>query len=79
MLALLYPAEDWWRVISSVTIFVVCAALYFVPGILAGIRHHKSQGAISVLNLFLGWTVVGWIVALIWASTGNVESNSPSA
>jgi hypothetical protein len=26
---------------------------------------------IFLLNLFLGWTVVGWVVALIWAITSE--------
>ena len=25
--------------------------------------------AIAVLNLFLGWTVMGWVAALVWAYT----------
>jgi hypothetical protein len=27
----------------------------------------KNKGAIFVLNLFLGWTLIGWVVALVWA------------
>jgi len=26
------------------------------------------------LNLFLGWTLIGWIVALVWASTVDVPA-----
>ena len=49
------------------TAFALCVALYFLPSI---IGHNKRNfGAIFVLNLFLGWTVIGWIVALIWALT----------
>lgn len=29
----------------------------------------RNAGAIFVLNLLLGWTVIGWIVALVWALT----------
>lgn len=46
---------------------------YFVPTVAANIRQHRSASAIGLLNLFLGWTVLGWLVALIWANTGNVE------
>lgn len=42
---------------------------YFLPSIVAEFRGHPQRHAICVLNLFLGWTVLGWIIALIWAST----------
>jgi hypothetical protein len=42
-------------------------ALHFLPSIVAGFRHAHHFGWILVINLFLGWTVIGWIVALIWA------------
>jgi len=40
---------------------------YFLPTILAAARRKRDLGAIFVLNLFLGWTFIGWIVALVWA------------
>lgn len=43
--------------------------LYFLPGIIAGFRGHHNAVAIQLLNLFLGWSVIGWIAALIWAAT----------
>ena len=45
--------------------------LYFLPGIVAWRRHHHQEGAIQLLNLLLGWTVIGWIIALIWAATAT--------
>jgi hypothetical protein len=42
-------------------------ALYFLPTLIAFGRHLWSRGAIALLNLFLGWTFIGWIAALIWA------------
>jgi len=46
-------------------------ALYFLPGIVAHGRDLKNTTAIFLLNLFLGWTLVGWVVALCLASMGN--------
>jgi hypothetical protein len=46
-----------------------CLALYFLPALIAGGRHLHERTAITMLNLFLGWTFIGWIVALIWAIT----------
>lgn len=41
--------------------------LYFLPTIIAASRKHPNVGGIVALNFFLGWTVLGWIGALIWA------------
>ena len=41
--------------------------LYFLPSALG--CHHKNAAAIFVLNLLLGWTFVGWVIALVWAFT----------
>ena len=41
--------------------------LYFLPAIIAALRHTHNATGILILNIFLGWTVVGWFVALIMA------------
>ena len=40
---------------------------YFLPAIVAHARKHPRAPAITLLNLLLGWSVIGWVVALIWA------------
>lgn len=44
-------------------------AIYFLPSLVATLRKHHQAGAIFVLNLLLGWTLLGWIIALVWAAT----------
>jgi hypothetical protein len=34
-------------------------------------RKHNNLSSIFMLNLLLGWTVIGWIVAIIWAVSSN--------
>ena len=46
-------------------IFVI--GLYFLPAIVAAARHTHNATAILLLNIFLGWTVVGWGIALLMA------------
>jgi uncharacterized membrane protein len=41
--------------------------LYLLPAIVG--HKKRNASAIMVLNLFLGWTLVGWVVALVWATT----------
>ncbi|HKT69026.1 MAG TPA: superinfection immunity protein [Terriglobales bacterium] len=43
--------------------------IYFLPTIVALVRQKRNVVSILLLNLFLGWTLIGWIVALVWAST----------
>jgi hypothetical protein len=50
-------------------LLLIGAGFYFLPTILAGGRHHHNTGAIFIINLLLGWTLVGWAVALAWAFT----------
>ena len=41
---------------------------YFLPSIVALARSKRDILSIFLLNLFLGWTLIGWIIALIWAA-----------
>ncbi|MBY0379424.1 MAG: superinfection immunity protein [Burkholderiales bacterium] len=42
---------------------------YFLPSIIANLRNHKNTTAIFVLNLLLGWSLLGWIICLVWSFT----------
>jgi hypothetical protein len=52
------------------------ALLYLVPWVVAWRRHVYAQAGIIVLNLLLGWTVLGWLGALIWALSAETEESS---
>lgn len=54
-------------------IFLIFGVLYFFPAIVASSRRHRNRSAILCLNFFLGWTVLGWVAALVWACTNEVE------
>lgn len=43
--------------------------MYWLPTLVALVRHSPSAPGIAVLNFFLGWTGIGWIIALVWALT----------
>lgn len=51
----------------SVVIYLAAAAAYFVPTIVAFIRNPPHAGSAVAVNFFLGWTFVGWVVALAMA------------
>ena len=46
--------------------FPTCPVL--LPSIIALLRGKRDTLAIFLLNLFLGWSIIGWIVALVWAA-----------
>ena len=46
-------------------------SVYLIPAIVAAVRSHHNQNAILILNLLLGWTVLGWAAALVWSATAT--------
>jgi hypothetical protein len=53
-----------------VTILAIALVLvYFVPTIIASRARKRNLTAIAALNILAGWTVIGWIIALVWALT----------
>ena len=53
-------------------------ALYFVPSIVAHDRGHHQKAAIIILNIFLGWTMFGWVAALVWSATAVRKGDTPT-
>ncbi|WP_342594520.1 superinfection immunity protein [Salinicola lusitanus] len=45
----------------------ISLALYLLPTIIAAARHKRNVVAIGALNILLGWTLIGWVVALVWS------------
>jgi nitric oxide reductase large subunit len=56
--------------------FTFFAALIYLLPTLVG-RGKRNAVAIAVLNIMLGWTVVGWIAALVWACTADEPRSQP--
>lgn len=57
----------------AILVLIIYLVIYFIPSFAASKRKHKSAGAIFLTNLFFGWTIIGWIIAFIWAFTGNIH------
>lgn len=47
--------------------------MYFLPSIIALAKSKRDLLSIFLLNLFLGWSVIGWVIALVW----SVKSDAP--
>ena len=72
--------------ISSAVSFIVVAsltcvslALYLLPCLIGCARRAPDIGAIVVIDILLGWTFIGWVVALAMAFRSAPPSPPPPA
>jgi len=49
--------------------------IYMLPTLIAFGREHPRRHDITVANILLGWTLIGWIVIFLYASLGRVEED----
>jgi len=63
----------------GLVILAFLVALYFLPSIKAYQDKKTNRQAILALNIFLGWTLVGWVVALSWAYTKDIQPTTAVA
>jgi hypothetical protein len=49
------------------SVFLAVLVLYFLPSVVAVARKVTHQGSVVVINVFLGWTFIGWVIALAMA------------
>ncbi len=67
---------------SAVSFIVVASltsmslALYLLPCLIGCAQRAPDMGAVAVINILLGWTMIGWVVALAMAFR-SVPSGSP--
>jgi hypothetical protein len=46
---------------------IAAVSLYFLPSIIATGRHAPHWLTVFLLNLLLGWSFIGWVVAMVMA------------
>jgi Superinfection immunity protein len=57
--------KQWTRIL------LLIATVSFVPSIIPLTRRYRLVAAIVLLDILLGWTLLGWIIALVWSFTGD--------
>lgn len=60
-------------------LIIIGIILYFVPTAIALMRGHRQALAIGALNLFLGWTLLGWVGSLVWSLMNSDDTPRLSA
>ena len=64
-----FPGMEEWLIVVA-PLFLIA---YFIPLFVAAGRRHRFVAAIGLINLALGWTVLGWFGAIIWAVNRDVR------
>jgi hypothetical protein len=55
-------------------LILVGTGFYFLPVVIAGARHHHQVAPILIVNLFFGWTFIGWVAALAWSFSAQKKT-----
>lgn len=57
---------------SGLLLILFLLFVYFIPSMIAANKKHYA--GVVVVNLFLGWTLLGWVGALAWAVSSPKNS-----
>ena len=78
-----YPTEVFQGLIGLIALAILCLVsfvIYFIPSIVAYSGNRSRFIPIFVLNFFLGFTYVGWVIALVlalWIPEKFIKTNTP--
>lgn len=61
-------------IIMCVVWFVLGLILYLLPWLIAKGRDMQGTGALLFVNLFFGWSGIGWVACLLWAALGQTKA-----
>jgi hypothetical protein len=68
--------DEFMSFISVSIVSGILLGTYFMPSLVAMRRKHNNEMPITITNLLLGWTLIGWVVALIWSTTNNTKTTA---
>jgi hypothetical protein len=57
----------------TVILLMLTLLIYMLPTLIAFSREHPHRTELAVVNIFLGWTLIGWIAVFLWAALARVE------
>lgn len=65
---------ELWDMIGYVFLFgliYTAVAVYMLPSLIAMARNTNNRSYVAIINGFLGWSVIGWVIALAMATEGK--------
>ena len=57
-----------------VILVILIVAIYMLPTLIAYGRDHPRRSTIGLVNVLFGWTLLGWLVAFVWALVGPSQT-----
>jgi hypothetical protein len=54
-------------ILVLILIAIMAFFVHFLPTFVAGSRRVENFWWIFAINFFFGWTLIGWVIALVWA------------
>jgi hypothetical protein len=81
-LAIVAPAAkaatmtDLQNTVGGAVCLLALVALHQLPWIVAINRRVASRGPLFAVNLFVGWTFLGWLVCMLWAALGRSDDEA---
>lgn len=61
----------------AVVLVIITIAVGFMPTWIALVRNHHNKGGVILTNVFLDWTIIGWIAAFIMSLTSAIRRVIP--
>jgi hypothetical protein len=61
---------------STILMLIVVIVIYILPTLIAFGREHPHRQDLLVLNLLLGWTLIGWVGVFLWATLARAEDTA---
>lgn len=58
---------------SGFFLIMTVLVIYFLPSLIAAGRRMSSRSSLLVINIFLGWSGLGWVACLAWAFSPKVD------
>ena len=69
-----HAAALWFDLCTGLGLMLAAIGLYMFPYVIGRQRDVATSGALFVVNLLFGWTVLGWFGCLIWAACGATRA-----
>lgn len=60
---------------EGLLLLVVLFCIYFAPWLVALGRRKTGRAQVFIVNLFFGWTLIGWVIALVMAFGTDQTTN----
>ena len=54
---------------------ILIAILYMLPTLIAYARDIPQRKTVTVFNIILGWTLIGWFIAFLWAALAETAAD----